>query len=64
MKVRLRLHLKQLLFVGFHKVCFSSSQIAALFDHQYIPKESTDTLVFLHAVSHQGKVAFETTTFG
>ena len=39
----------------------SSSQIAIFFDHQYLSKESIDTLDFLHGDNHQYKVGSETT---
>lgn len=41
-----------------------SNQIAEVFDHHFLWKESIDILVFfLHEISNQGKVAPETTTF-
>ena len=45
------------------QLCLLSNQIAGFFYHQYLLKESTDVLVFLHGVIHQGKVASATTTF-
>ena len=40
-----------------------SNQIAGFFDHQDIWNESSDILVFLDGVSHQGKGATETKNF-
>ena len=53
-----------LLLVECHQLWLSSSQIAELFDHQYLWKELITLLDFLHADNHQEKVAPETTTFG
>ena len=52
--------------VGSCQVCLLCNQITWFFDRQYIGRESNDILVcfFLHVVSHQGKVASGTTTFG
>ena len=41
-----------------------SNQIPGFLDHQYLKKKSINLLVFLHKVSHQEKVASETTTLG
>ena len=41
----------------------STNQNAGFFDHQYLWKESSSVIVFLHGVSHQWKVPYETTTF-
>ena len=46
------------------QVCLSCSQVVWFFDCQYLGREWSYILFFMHAVSHQGKVAFETTTFG
>ena len=48
-------------------MCLSSNHIAELFDRQYLCKKQINILVFVDKVSHQGKVASETTilpTFG
>ena len=42
----------------------SASQIAVFFDHQYLWKESSDVLNFLHVDKYHRKVAYEATTFG
>ena len=42
---------------------FSTNQIAVFFDHQYLFKESTNTLDFLHGDIHQGEVGSESSTF-
>ena len=36
---------------------FSTNHIAVFFNHQYLWKESINTLDFLHGASHQAKVA-------
>ena len=41
----------------------SASQIVVHFDHQYLWKESINTLGFVHGFNHQVKVASENTTF-
>ena len=41
----------------------STNQNAGFFDHQYLWKESSSVIVFLHVVSRQGKAPYETTTF-
>ena len=46
-----------------HPKMLSTNQIAVFCNHQYLWKDSTDLLDFLHGDSHQGKVAPETTTF-
>ena len=42
----------------------SANQIEAFFNHQYLRKESSDLLDFLHGNNHHRKVAYEATTFG
>ena len=41
-----------------------SASVPVLFDHQYLWKESSNLLDFLHGENHQGKVPSETTFFG
>ena len=41
----------------------SYNQIAGIFDHQYLWKESINNLQTLHGLSYQVKVASETATF-
>ena len=50
--------------IGCFQVCLSCNQIVWFFDYHHLGRESSYIIVFMHAVSHQGKVAFETTTFG
>ena len=50
--------------IGCCQVCLSCNQVVWFFDYQYLGREWSYILFFMHAVSHQGKVAFETTTFG
>ena len=50
--------------VGFGQLCLSSNHIAGFSDHQYLCKESIDTLDFLHEDNLQRKEGSETTTFG
>ena len=50
--------------VGCGQFCFSSNQVAGVFDYQYLWKESIDILDFVLEDNHQGKEAFGTTTFG
>ena len=50
--------------IGCYQVCLSCNQVVWFFDYQYLGREWSYILFFMHAVSHQGKVAFETTTFG
>ena len=42
----------------------STNQTPGFLDSEYLWKESIDVLGFLHGACHQGKVAYETTTFG
>ena len=62
--IKCRWHLELPLLVGYDQLCLLSNQIAGVFDHQYLWKESIAILVFLHGVIHQGKAASETITFG
>ena len=55
--IKCRYHLRLLLLVECGQLCHLPSQIAGFFDHQYLWKESVDTLVSLNGVSHKGKVA-------
>ena len=50
------------LMVGCDQFFLSSNQIVGFFDHQFLWKELIDILVFLHGVSHQGKIAPEITS--
>ena len=50
------------LLVGFGQLCLSSNHIAGFSDHQYLCKESIDTLDFLHEDNLQRKEGSETTT--
>ena len=54
---------KNLVLESWPKI-FSTNQVAVFFDHQYLWKESIDTLDFLHEDNNQGKVDYEKTTFG
>ena len=55
---------KSSILIGCCQVCLSCSQVVWFFDYQYLGREWSYFLFFMHAVSHQGKVAFETATFG
>ena len=60
--IKRRYHLRLPLLVRCGHFYLLANQIAGLFDHKYLWKESNNPLDYLH--SHQGKVASETTSFG
>ena len=59
-----RKDLRLQLLVGCGEFCISFSQIAGFLDHQYVYKESVNTIYFLHGDNHQHKEGSESTTSG
>ena len=50
--------------VGCGQLCFLSSQITGIFDHQYVWQKSRNLLDFLHVDIYQAKASSDTSTFG
>ena len=57
-----RQHVRLPTLVGCGQVCFLSNHILGIFDYQYLRKESSDILDFLHEDIHQENEVSETTT--